>query len=243
MKKILLYTCLIGLVATSCRKDDLGETYQEPADIAVQNSYDDQAIQKFLDNNYLDTNGNIKAFSATDTADDNYTKLSALPEKQVLPSGVVIIPRAGHQPNPGTTVGDTDKLTMMMSSSSYVAADLNGSVDFNGGAVFYNTIADGTMVKDPAFYYVKKANVTPTTTYDRSYFEMEGFQEGLRKFKAFNQPDAANYDLQGIIIVPSRAAYARDNYYAGFSSVSLRNRTFVFNFQIYRSEVRTSADE
>jgi hypothetical protein len=243
MKKILLYTCLIGLVATSCKKDDVAETYQEPADIAIQNSYDDQAIQKFLDNNYLDSNGNIKPVIANDTASANHPKLSAIPEKQVLPSGVIIIPRAGHQPTPGTTVGNTDKLTMIMTSSSYVAANLNGSVDFNGGTVFYNNITDATMVKDPAFYYVKKINVTPSTTYDRSYFEMEGFQEGIRKFKAFNQPDAANYDLQGVIIVPSRAAFARDNYYTGYSTISLRNRSFVFNFQIYRSEARPSADE
>ena len=83
MKKILLYTCLIGLVATSCKKDDVAETYQEPADIAIQYSYDDQAIQKFLDNNYLDNNGNIKPVIANDTASANHPKLSAIPEKQV----------------------------------------------------------------------------------------------------------------------------------------------------------------
>ncbi len=45
-------------------------SYQEPGDINVQNSYDDQAIKKFMDENYLDAQGNIKAFSDTDTSDD-----------------------------------------------------------------------------------------------------------------------------------------------------------------------------
>ncbi|WP_435523391.1 hypothetical protein [Chryseobacterium indoltheticum] len=54
----------------ACKKDDEVETFVEPEDINVRNSYDEQAIQKFMDNNYLDAQGNIKAFTA-DAADDN----------------------------------------------------------------------------------------------------------------------------------------------------------------------------
>ncbi|WP_050022420.1 hypothetical protein [Chryseobacterium sp. P1-3] len=57
------------------KSDDDVNTYVEPEDINVQNSYDDQAIKKFMDENYLDVQGNIKSFSATDTADDKEKKI------------------------------------------------------------------------------------------------------------------------------------------------------------------------
>ena len=74
MKKIFLYILAGSLCFSACKKDDEVETYVEPSDIATQNTYDDQAIQKYLNENYLDAQGNIKAFSATDTADDDETQ-------------------------------------------------------------------------------------------------------------------------------------------------------------------------
>ena len=73
---------------------------------------------------------------------------------------------------------------------------------------------------------------------------MEGFQEAIRKFKAFDVGDDQNYNLQGVIIVPSRAAYARDEHYAsGQTSASpFRNVSFIFNVQVYHTRART-ADE
>lgn len=60
MKKIFLYILAGSLSFTACKKDDEVETYKEPEDITVQNNYDDQAIKKFMDENYLDAQGNIK---------------------------------------------------------------------------------------------------------------------------------------------------------------------------------------
>ena len=76
----------------------------------------------------------------------------------------------------------------------------------------------------------------------RSYYEMEGFQEGVRKFMAFNIPDSNNYNLQGVIIVPSRAAFARDDHYP-YQNINWRNRSFVFNFQVYKTSTRTPDQE
>jgi hypothetical protein len=42
-------------------------------------------------------------------------------------------------------------------------------------------------------------------------------------------------NLQGVIIVPSKAAFARNENYYG-----LKNMTLVFNFQIYHTETRPS---
>lgn len=230
-----------SLCFSACKKDDDVATYVEPEDIAVQNTYDDQSIDKFLDANYLDTQGNIKAFSATDTADDHQTKLSALvPAPVKLPSGVVYITRTGAQPNPGTTIGSSDILRVMMRARTYLAANTDGNVAFIGASDFINTIdGGGSPITDPMyFYYVTNTVLNKATTdaaKQRNYYEIEGFKEGLQKFKAFDIPNGSPYNLQGVIIVPSRAAYARDaNYY----STGFRNRTFVFNFQVYGTKAR-----
>ncbi|WP_370901086.1 hypothetical protein [Chryseobacterium gossypii] len=245
MKKIFVYILAGSLCFSACKKDDDDETtYQEPEDITVQNTYDDQSIQKFLDENYLDVQGNIKPFSSTDSTDDNYKKLSELnPVK--LPSGVVYIIRDGAQPSPGKTIVSTtespDVLKLMVRAQTYVGASTNGNVAFISKYDFVNTIdGSGSPIVDPMWFYVKKDSRADK---ERSYYEIEGFQEGLQYFKAFdNLPNEAPYNLQGVIIVPSRAAFARDSHY-GYNGVSYRNRSFVFNFQVYNASTRTTDQE
>ena len=246
MKKIFLYILAGSLCFSACKKDDDVETYVEPEDIAVQNTYDDQSIDKFLDANYLDTQGNIKAFSATDTADDHQTKLSAMiPAPVKLPSGVVYIVKANAQPTTGTTIGATDITRTMMRARTYLAANTDGNVAFISGTDMtgYNTIdGSGSPVVDPKFYYIADNDplITAATTdaaKQKSYYVIEGYNEALQKFKAFDQTDGSPYNLQGVIIVPSRAAFARDAHY-NYSGYSFRNRTFVFNFQVYKTTAR-----
>lgn len=246
MKKIFLYILTGSLCFSACKRDDDVETYKEPEDIAVQNTYDDQSIQKFLDENYLDAQGNIKAFSNTDDSDDNEKKLSEL-NPVTLPSGVIYIVRAGAQPSDltppaGTTIGSDDIIRIMMRAKTYLAANTDGNVAFISGTDFVNTIdGTGTPVVDPAYYYVKESILEDATTdaaKQRSYYEIEGFREALQKFKAFDQPDSAPYNLQGVIIVPSRAAFARDSHF-NYTGYSFRNRSFVFNFQVYKTTPRT----
>lgn len=238
MKKIFLYILAGSLCFSACKKDDEVETFVEPENIEVRNSLDEQAIQKFMDNNYLDTQGNIKAFTA-DAADDNYKKLSELnPVK--LPSGVIYIKRDGAQPNPGVAI-NTDSNTpataslikTMMRGSYYRATDIDGNVALTSGGNLINTIdLEASPVTDPTFYYAKKSIVTDARP--RSYFEIEGLKEALKYFNGFeNLPNETLPNLQGVIIVPSKAAFARDaNYY------NLQNACFVFNFQIYHTETR-----
>ncbi len=237
MKKIFLYSTVAILAFSSCRKDDTPETYKEPEDINVQNSYDDQAIVKFLDKNYLDALGNIKAFSDTDTSDDNYPKLSQL-NPVTLPSGVVYIVRDGAQPNPGAAIASTDIIRIMHRTYSYVATNTDNNVAFTSTSLFRSTI-DGSGVPevDPAYYFVKRSVLDADKSKDRSYYEIEGFNEALQKFKSFNMQDSDNYNLQGIIIVPSRAAFARDAHF-NYTGYSMRNRSLVFNFQVYKNSAR-----
>lgn len=251
MKKIFLYVLAGSLCFSACKKDDEIETFVEPEDINVRNSYDEQAIQKFMDNYYLDTQGNIKAFSSTDASDDNEKKLSEL-SPVTLPSGVIYIIRKGAQPedaNPPLTgvaintdsSSDTASLIkMMVRANYYLATDTDGNVAFSSPGSLLNTIdGNGSPVTDPTFYYVKKKVLDEASTEagkQRSYYEIDGLKEGLKYFKGFeNMANGAPYNLQGIIIVPSKAAFARDaNYY------NLQNASFVFNFQIYHAQQRPS---
>ncbi|MDQ0595455.1 hypothetical protein QFZ37_003824 [Chryseobacterium ginsenosidimutans] len=251
MKKIFLYILAGSLCFSACKKDDddAVATFTEPEDIATRNSYDEQAIQKYMDNNYLDIQGNIKAFSSTDTTDDNYKKLSELnPVK--LPSGVIYIVRNGAQPidsNPPAsqfTIEDNAKseIKTMIRANYMLATESDGNVSFTTSGTLLNTITgSGSPITDPLFYYATKA-VRNAATADlakaRSYYEIEGLQEGLKYFKGFvGKDDGDTYNLQGVILVPSRAAFARDPHF-NYTGYSLQNNCFVFNFQIYDAKTR-----
>lgn len=250
MKKIFLYILAGSLCFSACKKDDEVQTYVEPEDINVQNSYDNEAIQKFLDNNYLDSRGNIKAFSSTDTADDNEVKLKNL-NPQTTPSGAIYIIRNNAQPNPGTTIGNTDVMRIMMRARAYLAGSSDGNITFLTNANFsgYTPLDEtGSPISDPIFYYVKNSTLnaaSATAAKQRSYYEMEGFQEAIKMFKAFNLADSENYNLQGVIIVPSRAAFARDAHFSFGTQYSspFRNTTFIFNLQVYKSSARNMSTQ
>ncbi|WP_292010258.1 hypothetical protein [Chryseobacterium sp.] len=250
MKKIFLYILVGSLSFAACKSDSDESTYVEPEDIAVQNTYDDQAIQKFLNDNYLDAQGNIKAFSSSDASDDNETKLADL-SPVTLPSGVVYIKREGAQPaaNTGKTLATgeyKDVIKLMLKMSYNLAGSTDGNVSFITSGDLVNTIngtsSSGSPVTDPMYYYVKNSFLEAATTdvaKQRSYYEIEGFQEGLSYFQSFiDKPNGDPYNLQGVIIVPSRAAFARDSHY-NYNGVSFRNMTFIFNFQLYDAKTRT----
>ncbi len=235
MKKAILCLVMFALATVSCRKDE--DTIVPEVEITTQNSYDDQAVQKYLQTHYLDSKGNVKDFAEGDTVN---VKLIDM-EPVTLPSGAVYIVRPGAQPEPGTPIGSTDIIHLMGSIITYVATETDGKVGFNSPYPFINTLTQtGVPQEDPAYYYVKQSVLDAASAgvaKERSYYEIEGFREALQKFKAFDLPEDADYNLQGVIIVPSRAAFARDAHF-NYNNISLRNRSFVFNFQVYKSMTR-----
>lgn len=240
MKKIFLFLAVASLAVTSCRKDDDNSSTTTEVSIETQNSYDDAAIKQFLKDNYFDAKGNIKAFSSTITTDDNEIPLENY-SPVTLPSGVVYILR--NTPTNGKTIASNDILRIMQVSNTYVATkNTDGAIKFDSQYTFRNTVTStGTPEVDPAYFYVKNSILTSDTYKDktRSYFEIEGLKEGLNYFKSYEIADSEDYNMQGVIIVPSRAAFARDDHFA-YSSYSFRNRSFVFSFQIYKADTRTS---
>ena len=237
MKRIILVATAAVLTLSSCRKDD--PTVQTSVDIATQNAYDDQAAARFLTENYLDNQGNIVPYSATSTADDNIPSLATM-NKETLPSGVIIIRRANAQPANGKSIGATDVIRIMHRTKALLAREKDGIVQYVSGEEFKNTLGgSGTPEVDPFYYYAKKS---VRGTHDRSYFEIEGFREALQTFKSAELPDDANYNLQGVIIVPSRAAYARDANVFDRVDMKFNDRTFIFNFQVYKTSDRPAAE-
>lgn len=229
MKKIALLFIAFATLTTACKKD---ETTTETVDIATQQQLDTDGIKNFLESNYVDSKGRIKAFSSTDTSDDNYKKLSEL-NPVTLNSGVIYIMLPGAQPDPGKAIGATDIIHIMVEANAYIAKSIEGKTILQGKQSFRNTLAgSGVPDVDPSYYYAKQDILTASGK-GREYFEIKGFKEALQNFKAFNKADSEDYQMQGIIIVPSKAAFGREpNYY------NAQDRTFVFNFQVYKTEPR-----
>ena len=247
MKRALLCLLMAVAITQSC-KDDNNDNYEdlivEPELVTEQNSNDDKAIAKYMEEHYLDNQGLIKKIDTTKSTPQ--VKLADL-NPETLPSGVIVIKRPGAQPSDsqGTVIGNTDVLRIMHNTTTFLSnKEDDGKIIYTSSYAFRNTI-DGSGVPevDPYFYYVKKAVLEKEGNTDdmkkREYYEIEGLQEGLKHFKGFNIEDSELHNLQGVIIVPSRAAYARDAHYTS----SYRNRSFVFNFQIYKNTARTSSQE
>lgn len=236
MKRALIYLSIAAVSLSACRKDENNPAFiQEVDDIATQNSNDDKAIEKYLNEHYLDDIGRIKSFSSSDTSDDNYKKLSEL-NPQKLASGVVVIVRENAQPTDGKEIGTTDKISFMHRTTAFLSQEDNG-IKYSSEINFYekNHINTSAVPEvDPTYYHATETKLNGKA---KSYFEIEGLQEGLKYFKSFNKEVSENYNLQGVIIVPSKLAFARDDHYP-YSGINWRNRTFVFNFQVYKSEER-----
>ena len=207
MKKTFLFLALASIAITSCRKDD-DEIIPE-VNIETQNSYDTEAAQKFLQTHAFDLKGNIKEYVETDLTQ---VKLS-----------------------------DLDIIRLMSTTITYIATNTDNKIAYTSPYIFRNTISGtGIPEVDPPYYNVKQSvldNATLELAKQRSFYEIEGFKEALQKFKAFDMPDESNYNLQGVIIVPSRAAFARDAHF-NYSGVAFKDRSFVFNFQVYKTTPR-----
>jgi len=244
MKKILLGIALSVVVLQGCKKDRDEEEVVPEISVEEQKTYDDAAAKDFLTKNYLNSKGVITAFDDTVTTDDNEKKLIDYDYK-TLPSGVIYIVRPGAQPEPGKVVGATDVISFMQITKTYLATKTNDKIAYSSETTFVNNVTtSGIPSLDPAYYYVKqsvldKYNTDNKTSYTRSFYEIEGLQEALKNFNAFDLENSAEYNMQGIIIVPSRAVYGRDNtiYGSGY-----RNRSFVFNFQLYNTRARKSTE-
>jgi len=252
MKKLvcILFVAVISVLA--CKSDDsnIPETYPvlNPEE---QKEYDDLAIKSYLEGHYFDEKGRVKVIPKDDSTKK---KLSSFSE--TLPSGVVVVINPDSQPINGTEVTDEKVISIMLTSfaARAVWSKDNNAIGFIGNLNFYNTIdVGGSVLRDPKWYYAKKKDIedeqkrldqNPNNTFKvtKSFFEIEGFQEAIKKFKSFDKDPKENYKLQGLIIVPSRLAFGKEPHY-NYIGLSLNDHTFFFNFQLYKVEERTEEEK
>jgi len=248
MRKLVHISLVAVLVVFSCKRDNNNDTPKgyPILDEQTQKEYDDSAIKEYLNSHYFDERGRVKAIPS---GDDSKEKLSN--HAKVLSSGVVYVIRPDAQPTNGIDVTDNKVLSMMLISHAARAVWLENksSIGFIGDSNFANTInTGGDILRDPMWHYVKNKDIeseqerldkNPNNKIKitRNFFEIEGFKEAIKKFKSFDNSPDENYNLQGLIIVPSRAAFGKEPHYI-YTDKSLNDHTFFFNFQLYKAEDR-----
>ncbi|HLV23966.1 MAG TPA: hypothetical protein VKY36_04240 [Moheibacter sp.] len=237
MKKWGICLLAAGLFLGACKNDDdNNEISQED-----QNQVDDEAIVMYLQDHYFEPErGLIKKYDEDDESDDEYPNLHSMGTK--LNSGVWIIKRPGIiAEGPAADNNTQDSILISLHSQSFVATNedlAEGQKPYQVGlSTFESTInGNGTAKWDPNFYYARITPDMEENDIDLSNFVIEGFTEGLKEFKSTQTSGSDLYNFQGAIIVPSRAAFARDFVYtnAGMDNRSFRNRSFIFNFELHK---------
>lgn len=236
MKKWGLTILALGIFFTACKNDDDADN---ELPIEEQNQVDDDAIVEYLKNHYFDSErGLIKEFSDTDSTDNDYPTLHSQGTK--LPSGVWIVKRPGVTAE-GPIADDNTKDSILISHETKIFKasykDLGENEKPYGTPQVYATTINGsgTATWDPTFYYVNVPSLNLNDNVNISHFVIEGFIEGLKYFNSTQTSGADIYNFQGVIIVPSRAAFSRDFVYTSSGlNYSYRDISFIFNFELHK---------
>lgn len=236
MKKWGFTILAIVFAFSACKNDD---DNGEPS-IADQNKWDDEAILAYLEDHYFEPErGMIKRFDVNDSVDDDYPNL--LSQGTKLPSGVWVIKKNDFVAEGRSVVNNAQDSILLSYETRIFKANKEELADGQKPytidlQTLYSTInASGTPQWDPYFYYT---HLTPTMIDDgrkMEHYVIEGFVEGIKYFQSTANDGLDAYNFQGAIIVPSRAAFARDvDYIGGSPSYNFRNFSFVFNFELHK---------
>lgn len=249
IKKFFVTLIACSAVLVGCNNDDdNGVNKETKIPIEERNALDDEAIQQYMEDFYFNSKGVLTKFDTIKgNEDDAYPTLKSLAKQDNL--GIWYAENPNHK-GTGKTIVSNDSTSIYLSSiSTYFVA--TNSTDYKRkygslGQFYYSSIntGDGSATQDPTFYYF-----TPTATeikngVKREHIELKNFVEGLKHFKTTERATTDLYNFQGVIILPSRLAYARNKYYVqstGLTEFSaFRDATIVFNFELPKIEKRTT---
>lgn len=225
MKLSKVLFLLVGAVffAVSCNNDD------DSISTGERNRLDDEAIVKYLREHYFNSKGISTAFDDDDTADDAYTPLYDIATQDDMGYWYVKNPNVTATGR-AITDNDNDSILLQYNLSyfkSYVNSEEDDISDYPTPTLISSTInTSGYPIWDPLFYYGEDQS------YDRKFYEIEGVVDGLKHFNSIpkEQYDLPAVDFQGLIIVPSRLAYARD----GSQVISGIDLSIILNFELYQ---------
>lgn len=250
IKKFFVTLIACSAILVGCNNDDdNGVNKETKIPVEERNALDDEAIQQYMEDYYFNPkNGKLTKFDTIKgNEDDAYPTLKSLAKQDNL--GIWYAENPNHK-GTGETIVSNDSTSIYLSSvTTYFVA--TNSTDYKRkygylGQFYYSSIntGDGSATQDPTFYYF-----TPTATeikngVKREHIELKNFAEGLKHFKTTNRSTSDLYNFQGVIILPSRLAYARNKYYVqstGLTEYSTyRDATIVFNFELPKIEKRTT---
>ena len=221
---IIILTFLVAV--SSCKSDDDGDSLLPQEQ---QNSLDDQAIIKFLQDHYFNTVGKVTKFRDDISSDDDQTPLYDIAEQD--PTGYWYVKKPGFEATGRQITNvDSDSILLQYELNGFVARTTNDSVFYGLPHSISTTInTTGYPIWDPAFYY---KDVSEMSNAEERWYEMEGVRDGLMHFNSTNKlpGDMPAVDFQGLIIAPSRLAFKRD-----YNVFNLAPDTSVYiNFELYQ---------
>lgn len=242
-KSIIPQLLLFGLILFSCnRDDDKGPNYTEE-ELAI---LDDQALEKVLQDYYFGLAGKITKYDDIEgNADDAYPNLATYATK--LPNGVWIVLHPSVTPSTPYIQPNDSLLVHFQAFSFKSERDSQGNGTYKTLSIpnnrFSSLVGAAVPIWDPFFIHAPMYNTDDLP----KYYEIEGIKDALVHFKPTQKEIGDPYFFQGVILVPSRLAYARHKHYtnptpstttAGLSE-ALRDHNFVFNFEVYKALPRS----
>ncbi|MDH2205832.1 hypothetical protein N5J53_02245 [Empedobacter sp. GD03644] len=250
IKKFFVTLIACSAVLVGCNNDDdNGVNKETKIPVEERNALDDEAIQQYMEDYYFNPkNGKLTKFDTIKGNDDDaYPTLKSLAKQDNL--GIWYAENPNHK-GTGETIVSNDSTSIYLSSvTTYFVA--TNSTDYKRkygslGQFYYSSIntGDGSATQDPTFYYYIPTETEAKNGVKREHVELKNFAEGLKHFKSTNRSTNDLYNFQGVIILPSRLAYARNKYYVqstGLTEYSTyRDATIVFNFELPKIEKRTT---
>lgn len=245
---VTLITCSIFLV--SCNNDDDSSVNKETKiPIEERDALDDEAITQFLNDFYFNpTTGRLTKFDTIKGNDDDaYPALKTIAKQDDL--GIWYAENPNHI-GTGESIVSNDSTSIYLSyiTSYFVATNSTDYTRKYGDIGTYKNITsintgDGSALQDPDFYYFIPTATEIKNGVKRENLELKNFVEGLKHFKTTDRAITDLYNFQGVIILPSRLAFARNKYYTGSSLTdysSYRDASFIFNFELPKIEKRTT---
>ncbi|TGN29670.1 hypothetical protein [Empedobacter tilapiae] len=249
IKKFFVTLIACSAVLVGCNNDDdNGVNKETKIPIEERNALDDEAIQQYLEDFYFNPkNGKLTKFDdIKDNEDDKYPSLKTFAKQDDL--GIWYAENPNHKGTGKSIVSnDSSSIYISYEMGTFLATDNKdykrkyGSISTAGSI----NLGDGSAVQDPSFYYYIPTEKETKNGVERKHVELKNFTEGLKHFKETERSINELYNFQGVIILPSRLAYGRNNVYGG-SNIGISDRlqayrdmSYIFNFELPKIENRT----
>ncbi|WP_353166318.1 hypothetical protein [Empedobacter brevis] len=246
IKKFFVTLIACSAVLVGCNNDDdNGVNKETKIPVEERNALDDEAIQQYLEDFYFNPkNGKLTKFDTIKgNEDDAYPALKTFAKQD---NAGIWYAENPHHKGTGETIISNDSTSIYISYTMATFLATN-STDYKrkygavsiGGSI---NSGDGSAIQDPTFYYYKPTETETKNGVKREHVELKNFAEGLKHFKTTDRAVTDLYNFQGVIILPSRLAYARNKYYISGSGLTdfsaYRDASFIFNFELPKIEKR-----